>query len=273
MTLERTSLLSGQVAIVTGAARGLGRAYALRLARLGADVVIVDIDLDGASQYGERLSAPSVAAEIETIGRRALAIQADLTISADASSAMERAIAHFGRVDVLVNNAGGAITPPHRSHASAALEEDTRVIFDVNLMTTMHCSKAVIPTMKAQGRGIIINTSSQAGVSVYKGGMVAAYGASKAAIAHYTRYLACELGQFGIRANCIAPGVTMTSRVSYTARDRQIGTEDELKRIPLRRFGEPEDCAGVIEFLATDLSSYVTGQVISVCGGVVLTAN
>ena len=252
--------LAGKAALVTGAARGLGRAYALRLARLGADVAVVDLDLDGAARYGEKLSAASVSAEIEALGRRSIGIQADLGKSDQATAAVERAIAHFGRLDILVNNAGGAITPANRSHPSEATEEDTRF-----------CCKAAIPVMKKLGAGVIVNISSQSGISTYKGGMIAAYAASKAAVAQYTRYLAAEVGPHGIRANCISPGVMMTARVAQAARERGIGTDDELKQIPLRRFGEVEDCAGALEFLVTDLSRYVTGQVISVCGGAVLT--
>lgn len=265
--------LAGKAALVTGAARGLGRAYALRLARLGADVAVVDIDLDGAARYGEQLSAASVPAEIEALGRRSIGIQADLANNQQASAAIERAIAHFGRLDILVNNAGGAITPADRSHPSEATEEDTRLLFDVNFMSTQFCCKAAIPAMKKQGGGVIVNISSQSGISTYKGGMIAAYAASKAAVSQYTRYLAAEVGPHGIRANCIAPGVMMTARVAQAARERGIGTDDELQQIPLRRFGEVEDCAGALEFLVTDLSRYVTGQVISVCGGAVLTPN
>jgi NAD(P)-dependent dehydrogenase (short-subunit alcohol dehydrogenase family) len=265
--------LAGKAALVTGAARGLGRAYALRLARLGADVAVVDIDLDGAALYGEKLSAASVSAEVEALGRRSIGIQADLGKSDQATAAVERAIAHFGRLDILVNNAGGAITPANRSHPSEATEEDTRLLFDVNFMSTQFCCKAAIPAMKKLGAGVIVNISSQSGISTYKGGMIAAYAASKAAVAQYTRYLAAEVGPHGIRANCISPGVMMTARIAQAARERGIGTDDELKQIPLRRFGEVEDCAGALEFLVTDLSRYVTGQVISVCGGAVLTPN
>jgi NAD(P)-dependent dehydrogenase (short-subunit alcohol dehydrogenase family) len=265
--------LAGKAALVTGAARGLGRAYALRLARLGADVAVVDLDLKGAASYGEELSAASVPAEIEALGRRSIGIQTDLARNDQATAAVGQTIAHFGRLDILVNNAGGAITPAERSHPSEATEEDTRLLFDVNFMSTQFCCKAAIPAMKRQGGGVIVNISSQSGISTYKGGMIAAYAASKAAVAQYTRYLAAEVGPHGIRANCISPGVIMTARVAQAARERGIGTADELQHIPLRRFGEVEDCAGALEFLVTDLSRYVTGQVISVCGGAVLTPN
>lgn len=263
--------LQGKTAIVTGAARGLGRAYALRLASLGADVAIVDINLDGAAEYGEVLSAPTVPKEIEAMGRRSIGITADLTQRAAAFGAIKQAFETFGRVDVLVNNAGGALTPAERSRASESPEEDIRFLMDVNYMSAVHCCQAVAPIMKRQGSGVIVNISGQSGITTYKQGLLAGYSAAKAAVTHYTRYLAAELGPDGIRANCISPGVMLTARVAAQTAKRGVGTADEAAQIPLRRFGQVEDCAGVLEFLTTDLSRYVTGQVISVCGGAVLT--
>lgn len=265
--------LMGKTAVVTGAARGLGRAYALRLASLGADVVIIDIDLKGAAQFGEQLSADSVSQEIEALGRRGFGIQCDLARRDEAFAAIAKAHELLGRIDILVNNAGGALTPADRSLPSITPEEDTRFLMDVNYMSAVHCCQAVAPIMKQQGTGSIINISSQSGITTYKQGLLSAYAASKAAVTHYTRYLAAELGPHGIRANCLAPGVMMTARVAAQAAKRGVGTDDEAAQIPLRRFGRVEDCAGVVEFLATDLSQYVTGQVISVCGGAVLTPN
>ncbi|WP_077002839.1 SDR family NAD(P)-dependent oxidoreductase [Variovorax sp. KK3] len=264
--------LQGKKAIVTGGARGLGRAYALRLATLGADVAIIDLDLEGAARYGETLDAPSVAGEIERLGRRGMEIQADLSSNARAREAVEAIASAFGGIDILVNNAGGAVTPSDRSDASVMPEEDLRTLLDANFMSTVFCCQAVAPIMKKQGSGTIVNTSSQAGVTTYNHqGRIAGYAAAKAAVAQYTRYLAAELGPHSIRVNCLAPGVMLTARVAAQAAARGIGTEAEMQRLPLRRFGQVEDCAGVVEFLTTDLSQYVTGQVISVCGGAVLT--
>ena len=264
--------LDGKKAIVTGGARGLGRAYALRLATLGADVAIIDLNLEGAAEYGEALGAPTVAAEIEKLGRRGLGIQADISVNARAREAIDQVVAAFGGVDILVNNAGGHVTPSDRSDASLMPEEDVRKLLDANFMSTMFCCQAVAPVMKRQGGGVIVNTSSQAGITTYgHQGRIAGYAAAKAAVSQYTRYLAAELGPHGIRVNCLAPGVMLTARVAAQAAARGIGTEAEMQRVPLRRFGQVEDCAGVVEFLVTDLSQYVTGQVISVCGGAVLT--
>jgi len=263
--------LQGKIAVVTGAARGLGRAYALRLADIGADVAVIDVDLDAAAKFGEPLSAPSVSAEIEALGRKSVGIQADLTNRRDATAAIESVLSKFGRIDILVNNAGGAITSAADSKPSVVSDEDIRITFDVNLMSTIYCCQAVVPSMKRQKSGVIVNTSSSAARLVAPGGALSHYGVSKAAVAHYTRNLAAELGPFGIRVNSIAPGIMLTARIKAMAEARGIGTPSEANRIPLRRLGEPGDCARVVEFLVTDLSRYVTGQSISVCGGAALT--
>ncbi|MGF6875134.1 SDR family NAD(P)-dependent oxidoreductase [Paraburkholderia sp. MM5477-R1] len=263
--------LTGKVAIVTGGARGLGRSYALRLAKLGADIAVVDIDLNAAREFGETLSAASVMDEVKAIGRRSIGIAADLTDRRQVDAMVQNVLAEFGSIDILVNNAGGAVTPAERSAASEIPEEDTRFLIDLNYMSAVFCCQAVAQVMKRRASGVIVNTSAQSGITTYKGGKLSGYGASKAAVTTYTRYLAAELGPFGIRANCISPGLMMTARIAAKALERGVGTADEMAGIPLRRFGVAEDCANVLEFLATDLSQYVTGQVISVCGGAVLT--
>jgi len=262
--------LEGKCALVTGAARGLGRAYALRLASLGADVAIVDIDLNAAAEFNEALSAPTVPDEIRALGQRSIGIQADLTKRQEVERVFAEAVAAFGRIDVLVNNAGGALTPIERSTASVAPDEDIAKNLDVNLMSAMYCCQTVAPVMKAQGGGVIVNIATMAALTVIGRGLLAHYGVAKAAVVQYTRYLAAELGPDGIRANCIAPGPIQTPRVVAQAAARGIVRPDDARRIPLRRLGTTEDCANVLEFLATDLSSYVTGQCISVCGGSVL---
>lgn len=263
--------LAGKVAIVTGAARGIGRAYALRLAALGADVAVLDIDLAGAAKFGEALDAASVAEEIQLHGRRGLEIEANLGDRSDAEGAVRRVHDHFGRVDILVNNAGGLIVPLERSQPSVMPDSDTKTILDANLHSMIHCTQAAVPFMRTQGAGIIVNIASTAGTTTYAKGLMAHYAMSKAAVLHYTRHLAAELGPERIRANCIAPGIIMTARVAAQAAGRSIGTPEDIAAIPLGRLGVPEDCAGALEFLVTDLSAYVTGQCISVCGGRVLT--
>ncbi|MGI4816191.1 MAG: SDR family NAD(P)-dependent oxidoreductase [Janthinobacterium lividum] len=264
--------LAGKVAIVTGSARGIGRAFALRLASLGADVVITDLNLDGASQYGETLTAATVPDEIRALGRRSIGVQGDLTKQQDVQNVIDRTLAEFGRIDILVNNAGGAIAPVERSKASVMPQEDVDLMFKVNMTSTILCAQAVVPTMRAQHSGIIVNVSSMAGLyPAVRRGALAHYGMAKTAVIQFTRFLAEEVGPDGIRVNCLSPGSIATARIKALSAARNIGTSADEEQIPLRRLGTAEDCAGVLEFLTTDLSAYVSGQCISVCGGRVLT--
>ena len=264
--------LQGQVAIVTGAARGIGRAYALRLAQLGADVVISDINLDSAREFDEELSAASVPDEIRALGRRSIGVQGDLTRRPDARELVARTLAEFGRIDILVNNAGGAFTPVERSTASLVPDEDTAAMFGVNYMTTLYCCQEVAPAMRAQKSGVIVNVATMVALDAAKSGTrLVPYAVAKSAVVQYTRFLAAELGPDGVRVNCLSPGGMLTARIRKQSAGRNMHTEKEMRRIPLQRFGEVEDCANVLEFLVTPLSGYVTGQCISVCGGAVLT--
>ena len=196
-------------------------------------------------------------------GVRALGIQADVTDSHQVAETFARIVDTFGRLDILVNNAGGALRGQDRSRASSAPEEDFRYIMDVNLMDTILCCQAAAPIMKRQHSGKIVNIGSQAGLKAAEGGKGAPYCIAKAAVIHYTRLLAAELGPYGINVNCMAPAWILSSRAIAQGR-KDAGLE---KEIPLGRLGVPEDCAKVVEFLVTDLSDYVTGQCISVCGG------
>lgn len=257
--------LKGKVALVTGSARGLGRAYALRLARLGADVVINDICLDSWKEFHETLTAESVMEECRAFGVRSIGIEADVSRKVDVEAMVERIVAELGSLDILVNNAGGMLCPIERSDASTMPEEDLRYILEINLMGTIFCCQAAAPHMKAQRWGRIVNISSQAGVRGSSPQM-AHYAVAKAAIVQYTRQLALELGPYGITVNCIAPAYIKSSRAMAQFPER----EQIAQQIPLRRLGEPEDAAKVVEFFCSDLSDYVTGQCLSVCGGLVL---
>ena len=264
--------LTGKVALVTGGGRGLGRAYVLRLAGLGADVVVNDINLESAHEFNEELTAPTVMDEVRAQGVRSLGIQADVTRKDQVEAMVEQIVRELGRIDILVNNAGGALTPFERGFASTMPEEDLRFIMDVNLMSTIFCCQAVAPHMKAQRSGKIVNVSSQAGLRGNNTGAIAHYCVAKAGIAEYTRLLAGELGPANVNVNAIAPGVVVTSRamVQFGRGVDPVKTAEQEQSIPLRRLGVPEDCARVVEFLCTDLSDYVTGQVIPVDGGMVL---
>lgn len=266
----RVNRLAGKTALITVAARGLGRAYALHLARLGADIVINDINLSVHEEFEEELTAGSVAEEVEALGGRALAIEADVTARRQVGEMFAQVEQVFGGLDILVNNAGGALRGSERSWASSAPEEDFRYIMDINLMGAIFCCQAAAPIMSAQRSDRIVNIASQAGLRASIGGRGAPYSIAKAAIIHYTRVLAAELGCYGVHVNCMAPGWILSSRVIAQGR-AEPETQAQLKaQIALGRLGVPEDCAKGLEFLVTDLSDYVTGQCISVCGGSVL---
>jgi len=265
--------LKGKVAVVSGAARGLGRATALRLARAGADVAVIDIDLNGGAQFGEFLTAPSVADEIIAIGPRGFGVEADLTQKPSVDAAFARITQALGPIDILVNVAGGAVTPIDASTPSTMSVADIKTNFDVNYLTAVLCSQAAIPGMIARKSGSIINVSTIGAVMTGPEGRLSAYGSAKAAVSHLTRDLAAELGRHGIRVNAIAPGLMATARVKAQAAERKLAQDSDASFIPLQRLGTPEDIAGVVEFLAGDAAGYVTGQVLSVCGGMALVAS
>jgi NAD(P)-dependent dehydrogenase (short-subunit alcohol dehydrogenase family) len=261
--------LRGQVAVVTGGARGLGRAYVLRLARLGAHVVIVDVDLDAASEFDEPLTAESVMAEAEAFDVQALGIQADVTDQAAVQALITQTLDVFGRVDILVNNAGGALRPVPNNSAVSEDAEHFQYIMDINLTGTIYCCQAAARPMMAARRGRIVNVASQAGLWSNRDGGVMSYKVAKAGVVQYTRILAAELGPYNVNVNSIAPGYILSSRAIAGGRDSGALKERLLAQIPLGRLGVPEDCAKVVEFLVTDLSDYVTGQCIPICGGYV----
>jgi len=264
-----TKKLEGKVALVTGGARGLGRAYVLHLANLGADVVINDIDLNAAQEYDEPLTAETVMAEVEALGRRALGIEADVTDKTAVDAMIERIIAEFGRLDILVNNAGGNLRSHNDQSASGTSPEHYHYIMDINLTGTIFCCQAASRPMREARSGKIVNVASQAGLWGGRDGGGMPYKVAKAGIIHYTRVLAAELGPAGIQVNCIAPGFILSSRAVAQGRNSDEVRSRLEAQIPLRRLGTPEDCAKVVEFLVTDLSDYVTGQCLPVCGGFV----
>lgn len=261
--------LTNKVALVTGGARGLGRAYVLHLAKLGADVVINDVDLHAAQEYDEDLSAESVMAEVEALGRRALGIEADATDKAAVEAMFQQVVDTFGQVNILVNNAGGMLYPPPNHSAATAPEDHYRYIVDINLTATIFCCQAAVPYMQKARQGKIVTVASQAGLWSGRNGAAMAYKVAKAGVIHYTRVLAAEQGPYNIHVNCIAPGFVLSSRALAGGRNSPEIRDNLLRDIPLGRLGVPEDCAKVVEFLVTDLSDYVTGQCIPVCGGYV----
>ncbi len=265
--------LDGKVAVVTGAARGLGRAYARRLAGLGAKVAVTDIDLHAYREFAAEaadMTGDSTVAEIEAAGGTALGIEVDVRDAAAVGAMVRQVTEAWGRIDVLVANAGGGRGRPVDTKAAALDPELLQLVTAMNLFGTVYTVNAVAPVMKAQHSGKIITVSSVAGTAPSIDGGYAHYGAAKAAIAHYTRYLAQDLGPYGITANCIAPGVIATGRIMQTVIPGSAqSNRDRAELVALRRLGTVEDCAKVVEFLATDLSDYVTGAVIPIDGGLV----
>jgi 3-oxoacyl-[acyl-carrier protein] reductase len=263
--------LDGKVAIVTGAARGLGRGYAKRLAGLGAKLAVVDLNLRSYEEFeaeAKDMTADSTVAEIEAAGGTAIGIELDVTDYAAVAAMVARVVEAWGRVDVLIANAGGGRGRPVDTKASSLDPGLLQLVTAMNLFGTVYSCNAVAPVMKRQGSGKIITVSSIAGTGPSADGGYAHYGAAKAAIAHYTRYLAQDLGPFGINVNCIAPGVIATGRIMQTViPGSSQSNRDRTELVALRRLGTVEDCAKVVEFLATDLSDYVTGAVIPIDGG------
>ena len=260
--------LEGRVALVTGAGRGLGRAYALQLARLGADVAVVDVDLRSYRQFEreqDQMTAESTAAEVEALGRRSTEIELDVGDARAVQEAVDAVVDRFGRLDIAVCNAGGGLGSPAASRASTMDLDEYEAVLRRNLHGTVHTCQAVAPVMRSQRYGKIVTVSSQAGRVSSAGGGYAHYGTAKAAIIMYTRYLAQDLGPDGITVNCIAPGYIGTGRLMPMF---EAGGVDRLARsVALRRIGTPEDCARVVGFLAGPDSDYVTGAVIPIDGG------
>ena len=263
--------LAGKVALVTGAARGLGRAFALRLASLGADVGIIDVDLHSYKQFAkeeELMTADTTMDEIKVMGVRSFGAEADLTDFDQTKAAVDKIVAELGDIDILVCNAGGGTSTPDDNKASEMHLDQYKTVLARNIDSTVYTCTAVAPMMKKNGYGKIINLCSQAGIAATMDGGYTHYGMAKAAVQRYTQYLSAELGPYNINVNCIAPGFVATARCSGTFLESP-KKDLYLEHISLRRFATPEDCAKVVEFLSTDLSDYVTGATIDLTGGTV----
>lgn len=243
-------LLEGKVALITGAARGIGKAIALKYAEAGADIAFTDLKIDdGALQTKE---------ELESYGVKVLALEANAANFEEAHTVVTRVVEELGRVDILVNNAG--ITRDGLMMRMS--EEQWDMVININLKSAFNYVHAITPVMMRQRAGSIINMSSVVGVGGNAG--QANYSASKAGMIGLTKSIAQELGSRKVRSNAIAPGFILTEMTDALSEEVR---EQWAAQIPLRRGGTAEDVADVALFLASDLSSYVTGQVISVCGG------
>ncbi|OGN95089.1 MAG: hypothetical protein A2Y89_06590 [Chloroflexi bacterium RBG_13_51_18] len=257
-------LLENKVAIVTGGAKGMGRAIALKFAEEGADVVVTALHIEGARKVAE---------EINALGRKGLAIKSDISKSAEVKDMVEQTIKKFNKIDILVNNAGGVGVTG--GDTDTATEEDWDKIIDVNLKGAFLVTMAVVPYMKKQKSGKIINISSMGAVNPAVS--VLHYHAAKAGMLGLSTNLAFELAPLNIHVNAIVPGPIETP---FWDSLQPPGPERDkffkalaAKEVPLGRMGKPEDIAGPALFLASGMSDYVTGQVIYVAGGQPLLAH
>lgn len=244
--------LTGKVAAVSGAGRGIGKAIALALARAGADVAVF-------SRTQAQFSA--TAAEIGSLGRSVLGLQVDVSQAADVEAMVRAVLDRFGRLDIMVNNAG---LNPSYARVEKVREEDYDLIMEVNVKGVFLCSQRVIPVMKEQGGGCIINIASAAGlVALYK---CSAYAASKGAVIQLTRTMALELAPFNIRVNALCPGFVTTEMTENLLEHPREG-ERVLSLIPMGRTGELSEIAPAAVFLASGAASYITGAALPVDGG------
>jgi 3-oxoacyl-[acyl-carrier protein] reductase len=246
--------LSGKVAIVTGSARGIGRAIALKLAEVGADIVVNDIA--AASD-----SLESTAAEIKALNRQALAVTADVSSKDDVNRMVEAAVTTFGHIDIMVNNAG--VTRDQLLMRMSDEEWDT--VLNIDLKSAFLCTRAVLRHMMRQRSGRIISIASVVGI--IGNASQTNYSAAKAGVIGFTRSVAKEVGSRGITANAIAPGFIETKMTEQLDEKRK---QAFLQRVPLGVSGTPRDVAEVAAFLASEEAKYITGQVICVDGGLAL---
>jgi 2-hydroxycyclohexanecarboxyl-CoA dehydrogenase len=241
--------LTGKTAIVTGAGQGIGKAIAGKLAAEGAFVVVTDVDEPGADETASALA-------------NAIAIRADVTDRRSVQAMVEEVVRQFGRVDVLVNNAGWDKASPFVDSEPA----DWDRAIAVNLYGVLHTCKAVLPIMAGQGGGAVVNLGSDAGRVGSSGEAV--YSAAKGGVIAFTKSLAREMARHQVRVNCVCPGPTDTALFASFAGP---GLREALtKAIPFRRLGQPADVANVVAFLASDEASFVTGQTVSVSGGLTM---
>jgi 3-oxoacyl-[acyl-carrier protein] reductase len=245
--------LTDKIAVVTGAAQGIGKAVAKTLAQRGANVVVADLQVEKAEAVAQEITANT--------GNKAIAIQVDVADGESAKAMIDAASAEFGRVDILVNNAG--VT---RDNLIMRMNEsDFDLVININLKGAFNCSKAVIRKMMKQRSGRIINMTSVSGITGQAG--QTNYSSSKAGLIGFTKALAKEVGSRGITVNAVAPGFIETALTVDLPEDiKEMG----IKLTPMGRFGQPQDVANAVAFLASDEAAFITGEILKVDGGMVM---
>jgi NAD(P)-dependent dehydrogenase (short-subunit alcohol dehydrogenase family) len=256
-------LLENRVAIITGGAKGIGRGIALKFAEEGCDVIVNDLHIEGARK---------VADEVRALGRTSLAIGADVSNSGEVNNMVAQAIKEFGKIEILVNNAGG-ISLAKGGAIEDTTDEDWDRIVGINLKGQFLCCRAVVPYMKENKYGKIINVSSMG--AIHPPAPIVHYHSAKGGVLSLTRNLAFELAPFNITVNAILPGPIRSEFYNEMLKGMSEKEGEAFfamldKRVPMQRMGLPEEIAGVALFLASDLSSYVTGESINAGGGLPL---
>ncbi|QXM05889.1 3-oxoacyl-[acyl-carrier-protein] reductase [Crassaminicella indica] len=245
--------LAGKVAVVTGGSRGIGKAIALKLASLGANIVV--------NYTSNAAKAEEVVKEIKDMGKFAIALKADVSNAEEVQSFIKEVEEKFDTIDILVNNAG--VT--RDTLLMKMKEEDWDKVMNINLKGTYNCTKAVIRKMMKQKSGKIVNVASVVGITGNAG--QANYAASKAGVIGFTKSIAKELGSRGINVNAVAPGFIETDMTDVLSDKVK---EELIKQIPMKKLGKAEDVANVVAFLCSDQASYITGQVLNIDGGMAM---
>jgi len=246
--------MKGKASVITGAAQGLGKAYAEGLASAGSDIVIADINL--------ALAEETAAAIAEEYGVKAIAVKCDVTDPADNEALVAKTVEVFGKIDVMINNAGIVIHVP----AENVTTEQWNKVIDVNLNGVFYGCRAAGNQMLKQGFGNIINTASMSGIIVNTPQDQASYNSSKAGVMHLTRSLACEWAEKGIRVNAICPGYMKTDMTKTFFEEGGEWVDKWMAMSPMKRPGEPDELKGIILYLASDASTFTTGACIPVDG-------
>ena len=247
--------LNGKIALVTGAGSqiGFGRGIVMTLARNGCDIISCDIDVEGSEKTAE---------DVRAMGRRAIAVKADITDVRQVKAVVEKAMNEFGRIDILVNNAGAG-TPPKSFMETT--ESDWERDIDINLKGVLICTRAVLDQMISRGSGKIINVTSHCAKT--GGAAVAVYSAAKAGVVAFTKGLASEMAPLGVNINSVAPGLGYTQFVASASKEM---LDSFLEKVPTGKPTTPDDMGNAVAFLASDLSMNIVGQSISVDGGLTM---